>query len=171
LGLDVHSGVVISKVIENSAAAEAGLETGDVVVAINGSPVRSASAMRNVVGMLRVGEKMQMEIIRDKRSKTLTAVIKDKAEEVVEGQRVHERLAGATIEQANEGGEVYLLVTEVEQNSPAWNSSLREGDIILSVNRRAVKTLDEFRQVLAGKNTQILLNIQRGQTALFILIQ
>lgn len=170
-GLDIHSGVVISKVIENSAAAEAGLEAGDVVVAINGSPVRSASAMRNVVGMLRVGEKMQLEVIRDKRSKTLTAVIKDKVEEVVEGKRVHERLAGATIEQANEGGEVYLVVTEVEQNSPAWNSSLREGDIILSVNRRAVKTLDEFRQIVAGNNKQILLNIQRGQTALFILIQ
>lgn len=170
-GLDIHSGVVISKVIENSAAAEAGLEAGDVVVAINGSPVRSASAMRNVVGMLRVGEEMQLEIIRDKRSKTLTAVIKDKVEAVVEGQRVHERLAGASIEQANEGGEVYLLVTEVEQNSPAWNSSLREGDIILSVNRRAVKNLDEFRQVLAGKSKQILLNIQRGQAALFILIQ
>lgn len=170
-GLDVHSGVVISKVIENSAAAEAGLEAGDVVVAINGSPVRSASAMRNVVGMLRVGEEMQLEIIRDKRSKTLTAVIKDKVEEVVEGQRVHERLAGATIEQANEDGEAYLVVTEVEQNSPAWNSSLREGDIIISVNRRAVKTLDEFRQIVAGNNKQILLNIQRGQMALFILIQ
>ncbi len=170
-GLDIHSGVVISKVIENSAAAEAGLEAGDVVVAINGSPVRSASAMRNVVGMLRVGEEMQLEIIRDKRSKTLTAIIKDKVEEVVEGKKVHERLAGATIEQANEGGEVYLVVTEVEQNSPAWNSSLREGDIILSVNRRAVRTLDEFRQIVGSKNKQVLLNIQRGQTALFILIQ
>ncbi len=170
-GLDLHQGVVISKVIEDSAAEEAGLEAGDVVVAINGEPIKSASAMRNAVGMLRVGEKMKMEVIRDNKRKSLTAVIKDQAEEVVEGKKVHARLAGATIEQSNEGGDVYLVVTEVEQGSPAWNSSLRKGDIILSVNRRAVKTLEDFKKVVGNKDRQILLNIQRGRSALFILIQ
>ena len=170
-GLDVHNGVVISKVIENSAAEEAGLKAGDVVVAINGEPIKSASAMRNAVGMLRIGEKMKMEVIRDNRRKTLTAVIKDQVEEAVEGKKVHARLAGATIEQSNEGGDVYLVVTEVEQNSPAWQSSLRKGDIILSVNRKPVKTLEEFKKVVGNKDRQILLNIQRGRSALFILIQ
>ncbi|MFC1588881.1 DegQ family serine endoprotease [Pseudomonadota bacterium] len=170
-GLDLHQGVVISKVIEGSAAEEAGLEAGDVVVAINGELIKSASAMRNAVGMLRVGEKMEIEVIRNNRSKTLTAVIKDPVEEVVEGEKVHARLAGATIEESNDSGDVYLVVTNVEQGSPAWQSSLREGDIILSVNRRAVRTLEEFKQVVGNKDRQILLNIQRGRSALFILIQ
>ncbi len=170
-GLDLHQGVVISKVIEGSAAEEAGLKAGDVVISINGAPVKSASAMRNVVGMLRVGEKMKMEVIRDKRPKNFTAVIKGQEEEAVAGKKIHESLAGATIEQSDENGDVYLLVIEVEQGSPAWNSSLRKGDIILSVNRRAVKTLEEFRQVVGNKDRQILLNIQRGRSALFILIQ
>ena len=170
-GLDRHNGVVISKVIEGSAAEEAGLEAGDVVVGINGNPVKSASAMRNVVGMLRVGEKMKMEVIRNNKRKLITAIIKDKDEEAVAGKKVHARLAGATIEQANEGGDVYLVVTEVEQNSPAWQSSLRKGDIILSVNRRVVRTLEEFKNIVGNKDRQILLNIQRGRSALFILIQ
>jgi Do/DeqQ family serine protease len=170
-GLELNSGVVISKVIEGSAAEEAGVKAGDVVVSINGEPIKSASAMRNVVGMLRVGEKMKMEVIRDDRRKTLTAVIKDQVDEAVEGKKVHERLAGATIEQSNEGDDVYLVVTEVEQNSPAWQSSLRKGDIILSVNRKAVKTLEDFKQAVGDKSKQILLNIQRGRSALFILIQ
>ena len=170
-GLNLHNGVVISKVIEGSAAEEAGLKAGDVVVAINGSPIKSASAMRNAVGMLRVGEKMKMKVIRDKRSKTLTAVIKNQEEEAVEGKKVHARLAGATIEQSNESGDVYLVVAEVEQNSPAWQASLRKGDIILSVNRRAVKTLEDFKKIVGNKHSQILLNIQRGRSALFILIQ
>lgn len=170
-GLDLHQGVVISKVIEKSAAEEAGLEAGDVVVAINGEAIKSASAMRNAVGMLRVGEKMKIEVIRDNKHKTLTAVIKTPVEEVVEGKKVHERLAGATIEEAKDNGDVYLVVTEVEQGSPAWNSSLREGDIILSVNRRTVRTLDEFKKVVGNNDRQILLNIQRGRSALFILIQ
>ena len=170
-GLDLHNGVVISKVIENSAAEEAGLKAGDVVVTINGEPIKSASAMRNAVGMLRVGEKMKMEVIRDNRRKTLTAVIKDQVDKAVEGKKVHASLAGATIEQSNEGGDVYLVVAEVEQNSPAWQASLRKGDIILSVNRRAVKTLEDFKKIVGNKHSQILLNIQRGRSALFILIQ
>lgn len=170
-GHDLHNGVVISKVIKDSAAEEAGLKAGDVVVSINGNAIKSASAMRNAVGMLRVGEKMKIEVIRDNHRKTLVAVIKDQTEEVVEGKKIHARLAGATIEQSKEGGDVYLIVTEVEQNSPAWQSSLRKGDIVLSVNRRVVKTLEDFKQALGGKNKQILLNIQRGRSALFILIQ
>ena len=170
-GLKRHNGVVISKVIENSAAEEAGLKAGDVVISINGSPIKSSSAMRNVVGMLRVGEKMKMEVIRDNRRKIITAVIKDKEDEAVAGKKVHARLAGATIEQLNEAGDDYLIVAEVEQNSPAWNSSIRKGDIILSVNRIPVKTLEEFKKVVGNRDKQILLNIQRGRSALFILIQ
>jgi serine protease Do/serine protease DegQ len=170
-GLDLHQGVVISQVIKESAAEEAGLKAGDVVVSINGTPIKSASGMRNIVGMLRVGEKMKITVIRDNKKKHLTAVIKDAVEDSVEGQKVHARLAGATIEQSEEGGEVHLVVTEVEQGSAAWNSSLRKGDIILSVNRRTVRTLEDFKKVVGDKDKQILLNIQRGRTALFILIQ
>lgn len=170
-GLDLHQGVVISQVIEKSAAEEAGLKAGDVVASINGAPVKSASAMRNIVGMLRVGEEMKITVIRDNKKKRLTAVIKDAVENSVEGKKVHASLAGARIEQSEKDGDVHLVVTEVKQGSAAWNSSLRKGDIILSVNRRAVSTLDDFKKVVGNKDKQILLNIQRGRTALFILIQ
>ena len=53
----------------------------------------------------------------------------------------------------------------------AWNAHLREGDIILSVNRRPVSTLEELQRIIDDKDAQILLNIQRGRTALFVLIQ
>ncbi len=170
-GLDLHQGVVISQVIKDTAAEEAGLKAGDVVVSINDTPVKSASAMRNVVGMLRVGDEMKMTVIRENKKKKLVAVIRTANEESVEGEKVHASLAGAKIEQTGEGGEVHLVVTEVKQGSAAWKSSLRKGDIILSVNRRLVKTLDDFRKVVGEKDKKILLNIQRGRTALFILIQ
>ncbi len=171
-GLDMHQGVVISQVIKGSAAEEAGLRAGDVVMSINDQPIKSASAMRNVVGMLRVGEQMSITVIRDNdKKKTLHAVIKDAVDEAVEGKKVHARLAGATIEEGDDNGDVYLVVAEVEQNSPAWESGLREGDIILSVNRRQVNTMEDFKRVVGNKSQQILLNIQRGRTALFILIQ
>ena len=170
-GLDLHQGVVISQVIEDTAAEEAGLEVGDVVISINGTPVKSASAMRNMVGLLRVGDEMSISVIRDGRKKTMTAVIRDAKDLSVAGTRINQRLAGATIEEKEKSGKTYLAVTEVQEGSAAWDAHLREGDIILSVNRRPVQTLEEFQKIVGDKDAQILLNIQRGRTALFVLIQ
>ena len=170
-GLDLHQGVVISQVIEDTAAEEAGLKVGDVVISINGAPVKSASAMRNMVGLLRVGDEMSITVIRDGKKKTMAAVIRDVKDLSVSGTRINQGLAGATIEEKEKGGKTYLAVTEVQQGSAAWNAHLREGDIILSVNRRPVQTLDELQKIVGDKDTQILLNIQRGRTALFVLIQ
>jgi len=170
-GLDLHQGVVISQVIEDTAAEDAGLKAGDVVTSIDGAPVKSASAMRNMVGLLRVGDEMSITVIREGKKKTLTAVIRDAKDLSVSGTRINQGLAGATIEEKENGGKTYLAVTEVQQGSSAWNAHLREGDIILSVNRRPVQTLDELQQIVGDKDKQILLNIQRGRTALFVLIQ
>ncbi len=170
-GLDLHQGVVISQVIEDTAAEEAGLKAGDVVISIDGVPVKSASAMRNMVGLLRVGEEMEIAVIREGRKKTVTAVIRDAKDFTMAGKRINQRLAGAMIEEKEKNGKSYLAVTEVQQGSAAWNAHLREGDIILSVNRVPVQTLEDLQRVVGDKDTQILLNIQRGRTALFVLIQ
>ena len=170
-GLDRHQGVVISQVIEGTAAEDAGLKVGDVVISINGTPVKSASAMRNMVGLLRVGEEMSITVIREGKKKTMKAVIRDAKDSTVAGTRINQRLAGAVIEEKEKNGKTYLAVTEVQQGSAAWNAHLREGDIILSVNRIPVQTLEELQKVVGEQDAQILLNIQRGRTALFVLIQ
>ena len=170
-GLDLHQGVVISQVIEDTAAEDAGLKVGDVVTSINGAPVKSASAMRNMVGLLRVGDEMHMTIIREGKKKTITAVIRDAKDLSLSGTRINQRLAGATIEEKEKGGKTYLTVTEVQEGSAAWQAHLREGDIILSVNRRPVQSLEDLQKLVGDKDTQILLNIQRGRTALFVLLQ
>jgi Do/DeqQ family serine protease len=170
-GLDLTEGVVISQVIENSAAEKAGLKSGDVVVSINSEKVLSASGMRNIVGLLRVGDAMQINVVREGKPLVLTAVIQEADEQTVAGDRLNEKLAGATIEEAEDSGKAYLVVSEVDQGSPAWNAQLRKGDIILSVNRVPVTSMAELRKVVGDNDKQILLNIQRGRTALFVLIK
>ncbi len=170
-GLDMHQGVVISKVIEDTAAEEAGLKVGDVVLSINDIKVKSASQMRNIVGLLRVGDKMKITVIRDGRKKQMTATIREAEDQKVTGNKLNERLAGATIEEQEKSGKMYLVVTEVQQGSAAWNAHLREGDIILSVNRTPVHSLEEMRRIIGDSDKQILLNIQRGRSALFVLIK
>ena len=170
-GLDVHQGVVISQVVENSAASKAGLKAGDVVSAINGIPVKSASAMRNMVGLMRVGAKMDITVIRDGKEKELSAVIQDEVEQSIEGEKLNLKLAGAVIEGHDDGGNQFLVVADVVRGSAAWNARLRKDDLILSVNRAPVKTLTDLKRMVKYSDKQILLNVQRGQTALFILIQ
>lgn len=170
-GLDVHQGVVISQVIDNSAASKAGLKEGDVISSINGQHVKSASAMRNMVGLMRVGAKMDIVVIRDGKDKKLTAYIEDEVEQSMAGEKINPRLAGAVFEGHDEGGNKFLVVSEVTRGTPAWNARLRKGDLILSVNRSEVKTLSDLKNVVKPGDKQILFNMQRGQTALFILIQ
>ena len=170
-GLDLHQGVVISQVIDDSAASKAGLKAGDVVSDINGTPVKSASAMRNMVGLMRVGAKMDITVLRDGDEKSLTAYIEDEVEQSIIGEKLNPKLAGAVIESHEEGDSAFLVVASVSRGSPAWNGRLRKGDLILSVNRAPVKTLGDIRKMVKPGDKQILFNVQRGQTALFILIQ
>jgi serine protease Do/serine protease DegQ len=124
-GLDVHQGVVISQVVENSAASKAGLQAGDVIADINGVSVKSASAMRNMVGLMRVGEKMDITVIRDGDEKKLTAYIEDEVEQSIAGEKISLKLSGAEIESHDEGDNQYLVVSEVLRGSSAWNARLR----------------------------------------------
>ena len=170
-GLDVHQGVVISQVVDDSAADKAGLKTGDVISKINNLPVKSASGMRNMVGLMRVGEKMDITVIRDGEYIQLTAYIEDEVDQSLAGEKINPKLAGATIESHEEGGSQFLVVANVSRGSKAWNGHLRKGDLILSVNRAAVKTLGDIKKMIKFGDEQVLFNVQRGQTALFILIQ
>lgn len=170
-GLDVHQGVVISQVVENSAASKAGLKAGDVILKINDKAVKSASQMRNMVGLMRVGEKMDITVIREGEEKKLNAVIQDEIEQAMAGDKLNPRLSGATLESHDESGNKFLVVAEVVRGSAAWNARLRKGDLILSVNRAPVKTLQDLKKMVKYNDDQILFNVQRGQTALFILIR
>jgi serine protease Do/serine protease DegQ len=170
-GLEMHQGVVISQVVDDSAADKAGLKAGDVVSEINGVAVKSASSMRNMVGLMRVGAKMDISVIRDGDEKILTAYIEDEVEQSLAGEKLNVKLAGAVIESHDEGGSKFLMVADVSRGSAAWNARLRKGDLILSVNRAPVKSLADMKKMVKASDEQILFNVQRGQTALFILIQ
>ena len=170
-GIDMHQGVIISQVIEGSAAEKAGIKAGDVVLSINGNRVKNAAAMRNVVGLMRVGEEMDITVIRDGEKKKMSAVIQTAGGDALVSEVINAKLSGAHIQQKGDGDKQYLVVTNVDKDSPAYKAQLREGDIILSVNRQPVKTIEDFKRIVGKKSSQILLNIQRGRNALFILIR
>ncbi len=166
-------GAVISKVIPDSPAAEANLRAGDVVVSVNGRKIKNSIDMRNAVGLLRIGESLRIGLIRDGEKMELTAVIEEPKQQSIAGQKISPRLAGAEFAQLpdeNDASILHIVVTQIAQGSPAWYARLRKGDQILSVNRQRVRSLKEFRRYMARPG-QLLLNIQRGRSALFILLK
>jgi serine protease Do/serine protease DegQ len=172
-GIPRNRGAVISRVSPNSAADQAGLRAGDVVVAVNGKPIRNATDLRNTIGLLRVDERVKLDILRDGRAMTITARMGEQVSSTVTGEGIHPRLVGATFSELNSGsprqGEG-VLMADVEPGSPAARTGLRKGDIIISVNRRPVNSLNAFQQAV-GSGNALLLNIQRGRASLFIVIR
>ncbi len=143
LGIANNGGALITQVAKESAAARAGLQAGDVVTSLNGRKVKSAAELRNAIGLLRVGDKVQIALLREGKSRNVTAEIADPAAATTaaasnepgslpEGAQ-HRSLEGAQLEDApdNGGG---VLVRNVAPNSRAANAGLRQDDVIVAAN-------------------------------------
>lgn len=169
-----NKGVVIANVDDGSPASKAGIEIGDVLIEVNGREVANATDLRNIIGMLRVGVDVDLKIIRDGNEKTVTATIKETRQQKIDGQRYSKRLAGALlgeVEDDSKRKQTYLYVFDVKQGSAAWHGRLRKGDLILSVNKRKVSNIDDLSKLIRSKEAPLLLNIQRGREAFFVLMK
>ena len=167
-------GAVVVRVTPGSPADKGGLRVGDVVVKANGRPVRGSDDLRNIIGLLRVGTRVELDILRDNRKKSITAVIEVSKQLKFGGDQIHRRLAGAIFGDISEdhplSGRVEgVLVLEVERGSPASRTGLREGDIILGMNGEQV-TNQQDMQNAAGRGSGIRLNVRRGNGTVFLMI-
>ncbi len=174
-GLSTDRGVVVSRVISGSVAEEAGLRVGDVIVEIEGRPVRHSGELRNIMGLLKVGDKVKTVVLRDGKRHAVTVEVKAPQSVNVDGGAVHPQLAGAKLRDIDEYSNLYgrvsgILVAEVVERTPAWEAGLRSGDVISAVNRRAVASLEQL-SALAGRSGNLLLQIQRGSGAQFLLFE
>ena len=177
LDLDTVEGAVVTQVEPDSAAEKAGIKAGDVIIEVDKQPVAGSAALRNLIGLMRVGEEVDITLLRDGRRRTVEAEIgKAGAATSLAGGRTLPKLSGAEFRDLQRGDPQYgdvqgVLVAQVEQGSPAWRNGLRGGDIILAVNRRAVTTVDTLSQALEAATSAVALNILRGNTRLFLVIQ
>lgn len=161
-------GALVMEVTKASAAEKAGIKVNDVVTSINGHAVKSGSELRNSIGLLRVGDKVEVGLLRDGKPRKVTAVIAQRSDVVTAAADFHEDLQGATLEDTDDGSGV--LVRAVEPGSPAAEQGLRANDVILGVNREAIRGVEELKSAAQGEQT-LLLNIRRGNTLLGLLVR
>jgi len=173
-GVEAGSGALISKVIPDSAAKAADLREGDVITMVNGRAIKGATELRNVIGLARADEEIELTYIRDRKSFNKKIRIRAVVAESGRGIQISESFEGARLEDVDDSssqkGQPGIRVVEVTSGSAAWQAGLRSGDIILSVNRHWVYSLEHLVQIVNGRTSGLLLNIQRGESALFLVI-
>ena len=177
LGLDIERGALVSRVESRSPAQTAGLQAGDVIVAVGGSKVESSRDLRNSVGLVRVGEEIEIDIQRDQSLIRLNVRVGGAETSALVGAvDAPPALQGAMLRDLEQGDPAFgrikgVIAAQVEPGSPAARNGIRPGDVIVAVNRRRVRDTAELESAFEQAGQVLALNIVRGNGQLFIVIR
>lgn len=163
-------GAAISRIENDSPAERAGLEAGDVIISANGQAIKDSHDIRNIVGLMQVGDELEIEYLRGNEKKTTTATISKPELAKLAGDKLHRTLKGTTLIATQKDQIEGVIFSNISNNSYAWHVGLRPGDVIVSANRYRVRNLDELKQAV-NPNSPLLINIQRGDEGLFVVLQ
>ncbi len=184
-GLDDAKGILISQVMEDSAAEKSGLKEGDIITHVDGKEVEETGSFRNRIAALKPGTTVKLALFRDGKKKTVKAVTgelpgdePEAAEAVADAtEKIGLTVTELTTEIARQlrldEETKGVLITEVELGGAAWNAGLRQGMLVTSVNRQDVHDLETFNAALAkaGDANVILLKITGGHGSRYVTVR
>ena len=178
-GLPRPSGALVGSVDKSGPAAKAGIQPGDVLLSLNGTPIESSSELPPRVADLRPGSKASFEVWRNGAKKTV---------ELTVGELKSDDVASNASPAAGHGGRLGLAVRPLTQDEkqqaelasglvveqasgPAAEAGIREGDVILAVNGRPVKSIADLRAATAKAGKVVALLIQREDAKIFVPVE
>ena len=167
--VDAQRGAFVSQVMPNSSAAKAGIKAGDVITSLNGKPISSFAALRAEVGSMPIGSKVTLGLLREGKPVNVSLELQQSSQNQVDSSTIFSGIEGA--EMSNKGADKGVVVNNVKANSPAARIGLKKGDVIMGANQQPVKNIAELRKILDSKPTVLALNIQRGDTSIYLLMQ
>lgn len=168
MNLKVSRGAFVNEVLPDSAAAKAGLKSGDVIVSMNGNKISSFQELRAKIATLGAGRDTKLGILREGKELTVSVTLQELATGQVAANQIHPMLDGAELSNVESGG---VRVDAVASNSAAAQIGLIPDDVIIGVNRQRVANLAELRTMMENRSGIAALNIQRGNTNLYVLIR
>jgi serine protease Do len=178
-GLDSPAGALVSSVEPDSAASEAGLKAGDVILKYNGEPVKDSAALSMRVNTTTPGEKAKLDVWRNGKRIELTAKIRSADEGRVAfnggnsgGGETHAALGlelrPLTREEREQAGVTGGLVVEGVEGKAA-QAGIQEGDVLLGVDGTPVESVAQLRKLVQDKDSKrAALLIQRGDARIFV---
>ena len=177
-GLPNTRGALIADVVPGSPADKGGLKAEDVILEANGHEIRDFSALRNLIGLMKVGDKMDFKVWRDAKVRTVSVIVgkdTDQAAAAGSGSALHPRLAGAvfapTDESNSDDDTKGIVVKSVAPRSAAAKLGFKAGDVILGVNRQRVTTMKDFEKLAGADQKELLLHVRRGPQVFFVVVQ
>ena len=172
--VNVTKGAAVTLVLPGSPAQQAGIQVGDIITNINGTDIKNANDVVNTVGFLRVNTKVNINILRKNKQITLNVALTDPKLREQAIEKTDPFFYGVGLQNFSAVTPVHgkvqgILVLSTQEDSSAWRSDLKPGDVITSVNQQPVTSIDELRAATA-KTNKILLNVLRGGSAIFLVI-
>lgn len=154
-GLDENTqGVLIADVSKGEPGDKGGLKAGDVIVSVDGVAVADSKTLVNIIGSKMPNEKVTLEVIRDNKKRNISVVLGERPVNGVvasngndSGNKNDEDISVKTLsneERKSVGLDSGVIVTNVKEGSSAFNAGIRQGDVIVSLNRKAVQSADDF---------------------------
>jgi len=182
LGMKKAEGALVDEPQAGSPAAKAGIESGDVITAVNGTPVKDARELARTIGVMAPNSTVKLDIVRKGQEKTVSLTL---------GEMPSEHMAKADTEQAQPTGGVPRLglsvapatevpgaggkgvvVTAVDPDGPAAEHGLQEGNVILDVGGKAVANAGDVRKALSEAKAQgrhdVLMRVKIGEATRFV---
>ncbi|MEC7934562.1 MAG: Do family serine endopeptidase, partial [Candidatus Neomarinimicrobiota bacterium] len=184
LGLDTRDGALISNVANSSPADNAGLITGDVILEFNDVSINNSSHLKNVVSSSEPGKRYKVDIIRDGRRKSIYVKLGELPNEPQMAFMPNDKSStlGITVQDLNSSLRKHynlsqdddgVVVTEMDNDSEAYRSGIREGDIIIRVGTNNVRNSNDFKDLIrtsSRKNTVLLL-VKRNDVSRFYALE
>ena len=172
----LKKGAIITKILPHSPAAKAGLRAEDIIVKINRHPVKGASDLRSAVGVYRPDTSLHLIIRRNDKFQALKVILKDPKK--IKQPKSNFPLAGLRLSSYTEL-DVYgktvqgIEVKDVIKGGQAWLSGLHPGDVILSLNKKSVTTLDGLKNIVnhIPKKQHILMKVMRAHSQLLLVLK
>jgi len=167
-GVENARGALVTQIVAGSAAQRAGIKVGDIITSVNGTAVDTPTDLRNAIGLLRVGDHVELGLVRHGRLRRVRATIAPPPTVSAANLRpaqINEGLEGASLVDApGRGG---ALVQGVEPGSPAAQAGLRSYDLIVGVNQQSVASVRQLWERAQGVST-LVLEIKRGNTIVLV---
>jgi serine protease Do len=175
-GLERPDGALVANVAPNSAAAAAGLKSGDVITSVNGEAITRSGNLSSLIGMSAPGEKVKLKVWRDRAARDVevklggadesAAQVAD-ADGATQGGQLGLALRALTREERREAKIEQGMVVE-NVSGPAARAGIEAGDVLLAINGKPVQSIEQVKGVLQGKPKSVALLVQRDGEKIFV---